>query len=431
MVTWIYSLFLTLFLFIGLPLLSLVLLFKGRSRQEWLERVGFYPKVLKNSFRGCRPVWIHAVSVGEVRAAACLISQIREKFPDRKILLSTFTSTGNKIARRMGAHVDGVIFFPVDHPWIVRRALKFFDPSLLIFLETEIWPNFLRSAYSRGIPTLLLSGRISHKAFRRYRILRRFFSSVVRQFTAFGMQNENYAERIISMGVDPAKVSIMGNLKQAPGEWESLDKGDGKSDLDLTRKEGSRFLVAGSTHRGEEEILLDVFVFLKSQFPDLILVLAPRHPQRFGEVERLLQRRNVNYKRRSQMNGLGTALPDVIFLDTLGDLPSVYGLADVAFVGGSLVDVGGHNLMEPARWRKPILFGPHMATYAEIAEEMKKNGGGIEVRGREDLIREISDLLTDPKKGRKMGELAAQVVGRGSGVVERSMALISRYITQG
>ena len=131
------------------------------------------------------------------------------------------------------------------------------------------------------------------------------------------------------------------------------------------------------------------------------------------------------------MNGLGTALPDVIFLDTIGDLPDVYGLADIAFVGGSLVDVGGHNLMEPARWRKPILFGPYMATFADIAEEMKKNGGGIEVKGREDLIREISDLLTDPKKGMKMGELAAQAVGRDSVVVERSMTLISRYITQG
>lgn len=428
MVYWIYSLFLTLLLFIGLPLLPLILLCKGGSRQEWLERVGFYPKVLKDSFRGCRPVWIHAVSVGEVQAATCLISQIKENFPDRKILFSTITSTGNKIARQMGALVDGVIFFPVDHPWIVRRALKLFDPSLLIFLETEIWPNFLRSAYSRGIPTLLLSGRISPKAFRRYRMLRRFFSSAVRQFTAFGMQNESYAERIISMGGDPAKVSIMGNLKQALGEWESHG-GEGKSDLDLTRKEGSRVLVAGSTHRGEEEILLDVFVFLKSQFPDLLLILAPRHPQRFGEVERLLQKRNVNYMRRSQMNGLGTALPEVIFLDTLGDLPGVYGLADVAFVGGSLVDVGGHNLMEPARWRKPILFGPYMATFAEIAEEMKKNGGGIEVRGREDLIREISDLLTDPEKGMKMGELAAQAVGKDSGVVERGMALISRYIT--
>jgi 3-deoxy-D-manno-octulosonic-acid transferase len=311
----------------------------------------------------------------------------------------------------MGAGVDGVIFFPLDHPWIVRRALRLFNPnpSLLIFLETEIWPSFLQAAYSNGIPTLLMSGRISPQAFRRYCLFRRFFSTAVRQFTALGMQNEDYAGRIIRLGVEPTKVSIVGNLKLAAWEGRGVDEGNRKMDLDFPDKEGRRFLVAGSTHRGEEEILLDIFLFLKSRFPDLLLVLAPRHPQRFGEVERLLQKRNVSFVRR---------------------LPAVYGLADVAFVGGSLVDAGGHNLMEPARWCKPILFGPYMTTFAEIAEEMKKRGGAIEVKGREDLKREISGLLTDRSKGLKMGELAAQAVEGDRGVVERSMALISRFIDQ-
>jgi 3-deoxy-D-manno-octulosonic-acid transferase len=330
----------------------------------------------------------------------------------------------------MGAGVDGVIFFPLDHPWIVRRALRLFNPSLLIFLETEIWPSFLQAAYSNGIPTLLMSGRISPQAFRRYCLFRRFFSTAVRQFTALGMQNEDYAGRIIRLGVEPTKVSIVGNLKLAAWEGRGVDEGNRKMDLDFPDKEGRRFLVAGSTHRGEEEILLDIFLFLKSRFPDLLLVLAPRHPQRFGEVERLLQKRNVSFVRRSQMNGQRNTLPDVIFLDTLGELPAVYGLADVAFVGGSLVDAGGHNLMEPARWCKPILFGPYMTTFAEIAEEMKKRGGAIEVKGREDLKREISGLLTDRSKGLKMGELAAQAVEGDRGVVERSMALISRFIDQ-
>ncbi|MFQ5539381.1 MAG: 3-deoxy-D-manno-octulosonic acid transferase, partial [Candidatus Binatia bacterium] len=428
MVYWIYNFFLTLFLIACLPLFPLFVLFGGRSWQELMERIGFYPEDLIKSLRGCRPVWIHAVSVGEVRSAACLISQIKERFPGRKILFST---TGNRIAQQMDAGVDGVIFFPLDHPWIVRRALRLFNPSLLIFLETEIWPSFLQAAYSNGIPTLLMSGRISPQAFRRYCLFRRFFSTAVRQFTALGMQNEDYAGRIISLGVKPTKVSIVGNLKLAAWEGRGVDEGNGKMDLDFPGKEGRRFLVAGSTHRGEEEILLDIFLFLKSRFPDLLLVLAPRHPQRFAEVERLLQKRNVSFVRRSQMNGQRDALPDVIFLDTLGELPAVYSLADVAFVGGSLVDAGGHNLMEPARWCKPILFGPYMTTFAEIAEEMKKRGGAIEVKGREDLKREISGLLTDRSKGLKMGELAAQAVEGDRGVVERSMALISRYIDQG
>ncbi|MFQ5542376.1 MAG: 3-deoxy-D-manno-octulosonic acid transferase, partial [Candidatus Binatia bacterium] len=428
MVYWIYNFFLTLFLIAGLPLFPLFVLFGGMSWQELMERIGFYPEDLIKSLHGCRPVWIHAVSVGEVRSAACLISQIKERFPGRKILFSTFTRTGNRIARQTGAGMDGVIFFPLDHPWIVRRALRLFNPSLLIFLETEIWPSFLQAAYSNGIPTLLMSGRISPQAFRRYCLFRRFFSTAVRQFTALGMQNEDYAGRIISLGVEPTKVSIVGNLKLAAWEGRGVDEGNGKMDLDFPGKEGRRFLVAGSTHRGEEEILLDIFLFLKSRFPDLLLVLAPRHPQRFAEVERLLQKRNVSFVRRSQMNGQRNALPDVIFLDTLGELPAVYGLADVAFVGGSLVNAGGHNLMEPARWCKPILFGPYMTTFAEIAEEMKKRGGAIEVKGREDLKREISGLLTDRSKGLKMGELAAQAVEEDRGVVERSMALIDRFI---
>ncbi|MEE9548818.1 MAG: 3-deoxy-D-manno-octulosonic acid transferase [Candidatus Binatia bacterium] len=431
MVYWIYNFFLTLFLFAGLPLFPLFVWFGGRSWQELMERIGFYPEILKKTFRGCRPVWIHAVSVGEVRSAVCLILQIKERFPGRKIIFSTFTRTGNRIALQMGAGVDGVIFFPLDHPWIVRRALRLFQPSLLIFLETEIWPNFLQAAYSHGIPTLLLSGRISPQAFRRYLIFRRFFSTAVKRFTALGMQNDAYARRIIGLGVEPTKVSIVGNLKLAAREGGGVGDGNGKMDLNFPGKEGRRFLIAGSTHRGEEEILLDIFLFLKSRFPDLLMVLAPRHPQRFAEVERLLQKRNVSFVRRSQMNGPRNALPDVIFLDTLGELPSVYGLADVAFVGGSLVDAGGHNLMEPARWRKPILFGPYMTTFAEIAEELKRRGGAIEVKGKEDLKREISNLLSDRSKGLKMGELAAQAVKGDKGVVERSMDLISRFIDQG
>ena len=408
MVYWIYNFFLTIFLFAGLPLFPLFVWFGGRSWHELLERIGFYPEALTKSFHGCRPVWIHAVSVGEVRSAACLIIQIKERFPGRKIVFSTFTRTGNRIAKQMGAGVDGVIFFPLDHPWIVRRALRRFQPSLLILLETEIWPNLLKAAYSRGIPTLLLSGRISPQAFRRYLIFRRFFSTAVKCFTALGMQNEDYAGRIISLGVEPIKVSIVGNLKLAAGEVGGVDEGNGKMNLNFPDKEGRRFLVAGSTHRGEEEILLDIFLFLKSRFPDLLMVLAPRHPQRFAEVERLLQKRNVSFVRRSQMNGLRNALPDVIFLDA-----------------------GGHNLMEPARLCKPILFGPYMTTFAEIAEELKKKGGAIEVKGREDLKREISGLLSDSSKGLKMGELAAQAVKGDRGVVERSMALIGHFIDQG
>lgn len=428
MIYWLYNLFLLLILVPSLPILPLLFLFGKRFRQGFVQRLGFYPGEICKGLRGSRPIWIHAVSVGEVLSVIQLAGELKRKFPGRKILISTFTSTGNEIARQTGAG-DAVIFFPLDHPWIVRRALNAFDPSLIVFLETEIWPNFLRLAYRKGIPTLLLSGRLSPGAFRRYDFFGIFFSTVVRQFTAAGAQSEGDAERMVRLGFDPQRVFITGSLKHVSRGEEGGEGGEGKeTDLPIRGSEDRRVLVAGSTHRGEEEILLDVFQILKARFPTLVMVLAPRHPQRFSEVERLLKRRGVRYEKKSQMNGREDGLADVIFLDTLGDLPAFYSVADIAFIGGSLVDAGGHNLMEPARLRKPVLFGPYMANFVDIAKEMKRKGGGIEVRGQEDLVREISALLSDRTRAESMGKVAYSVVEGDRGVMERSTDLVSRYL---
>lgn len=429
MTYWLYNFFFTVFFILAAPLLPFLLLLGERFRAGLGQRLGFYPRDVRLGVRGARPIWIHAVSVGEVLSAGHLARHLKQRFPGRKILLSTFTATGNKIARQSVAEADSIVFLPMDHPWIVGRALRLFDPSLLIFLETEFWPNMLRLAYRRGIPTLLLSGRLSPRAFRQYRFFRFFFSRVLNHFSAVGLQNEDSMKRMILLGVDPEKSWITGNLKHAhingngAGPREMEDEAVG-----LLRRDGRQFLVVGSTHRGEEDILLDVFLSLKPRFPKLFMVLAPRHPERFYEVEELLRTKRVEFEKKSQMNGESGNLADVIFLDTLGELSAFYSLADIAFVGGSLVDVGGHNLMEPARFRKPILFGPHMTNCAEIAEELKQRGGGIEVRGEEDLIREISMLLTDRAKAEKMGEAAYGIVEGDRGVVERSMALVSRYL---
>ncbi|MGH7772407.1 MAG: 3-deoxy-D-manno-octulosonic acid transferase [Candidatus Binatia bacterium] len=431
MTYWVYNFFLTLVFILALPILPLLFFLGTRFREGFLQRIGFYSREVRESIRGSRPIWIHAVSVGEVLSARHLAAQLKERFPERKILLSTFTSAGHKMARQAVAAGDAVIFLPLDHPWMVRRALSVFDPSLLVLLETEIWPNLLRLAHRRGIPTVLLSGRLSPRAFRQYFFFRLFFSRVVRQLTAIGMQREDDAERMIRLGVDPQRISITGSLKHADGKGEGVHHRRTKeADFSLVGKEKRQVLVVGSTHRGEEEILLDVFLFLKSRFSGLLMVLAPRHPQRFDEVERLLEKKGVRYEKKSQMNGQESEFTDVIFLDTLGDLPAFYSVADIAFVGGSLVDAGGHNLMEPARFRKPILFGPHMTNFIDVAEEMKRKGGGIEVRGREDLVREIAGLLTDRGKAERMGGLAYGVVEGDRGVVERSISLVSRYLVQ-
>ena len=391
------------------------------------ERLGFYGREIRRSVKTSRPLWIHAASVGEIASACSLVEQIRKRFPSQKIIVSAFTYTGYLTARRMLSDVPA-IFFPLDHPWIVKRALFTFDPSVMVFLETEIWPNMLRSAHRRGTPTVLLSGRFSTRSFKKYSLLSWFFRGVLANFNSMGMQTQEDVDRAKKLGADPQKVAFTGSLKRMGSENRCADHAKVPGSFDLKRKLTGRLLVAGSSHRGEEEILLNAFRFLKQRFPDFRMVLAPRHPQRFPEVERLLKASGLEFEKKSEVNGRATVSQDVLFLDTLGDLEELYAVGDVAFVGGSLVDAGGHNLLEPARVRRPILFGPYMANFAGIAQELKQNGGGIEVRDAADLVREITDLLNDTNKRLTMGERAYQVAIAERLVGERTAELLFRYL---
>jgi 3-deoxy-D-manno-octulosonic-acid transferase len=392
------------------------------------ERLGFYSREMRSAVKGSRPVWIHGASVGEILSAARLVEEIRKRFPSQKILVSAFTRTGYLTARRLISD-SSVIFFPLDHPWIVKRALFTFEPSLLVFLETEVWPNMLRLAHRRGTPTLLLSGRFSRRSFRKYSSLSWFFRGVLGNFTSMGMQSDEDAERAKRVGADPARVFVTGNLKLAGSRNDFAHNPMISEPFHLQKKpDGRCLLVAGSSHRGEEEILLDVFRSLKQRFPNFRMVLAPRHPQRFPEVERLLQASGLEFEKKSQTDGRSFFKHEICFLNTLGDLQEFYALGDIAFVGGSLVDAGGHNILEPARVRKPVLFGPYMANFAAMAAEMKEKGGGIEARGVEDLVRELTDLLKDPEKRRSMGENAYQVATDEQRVGERTAELLSRYL---
>jgi 3-deoxy-D-manno-octulosonic-acid transferase len=413
---------------LGLPLIPFVFLFGDRFSRGLGQRLGFYPPAVTTTFGHCRPIWIHAASVGEVGAASRLSHELRERLPGCKVLLSTFTATGNDRARRLGA-ADAVMFLPLDQKWIVRRTLAQLKPALLIFLETEIWPNLVREAYRKGIPTVLLSGRLSAKAFKRYARFQFFFRRVLQYYSALGMQSQDDAERILELGAERRRVTISGNLKRAPAvrletEKRKVSKG---SETRAHRKDG-HMLVVGSSHRGEEEILLKVFTALKGAFPKLQLVLAPRHPQRFLEVEKLLRAQGLQFERQSQRDGRRAFEQDVMLLDTVGDLQDFYAMGDVAFIGGSLVDAGGHNLLEPARLRKPLLFGPFMGNFKGLAEEMKRSGGGIEVQSGDDLIREITALLEDPQKLKAVGEKAYQVAAEDPAVLNESIALAQRYL---
>lgn len=423
MAYFLYNILLVVFFFLAAPLVPLLMLCGPKYRAGFAQRLGLYPSHWSLSANLAGAVWIHAASVGEMTSVVPLIKAIKVSMPQRKVLVSSFTATGYRTGQQT-AGADAVIFLPLDLRSIVRRALRRFQPCLLIVVETEIWPNLLRETYRRGIPTILLSGRLSARSMHRYLRFRFFFSEVLGCFSAIGMQSNQDAERIQTLGAADAKVSVVGSLKFAADGTRMREHAS--PSLLLCRDK--QWLVAGSTHRGEEEILLQALAILRAQYPELSMILAPRHPERFAEVEKLLTRSRFSFARRSQIDQEKSFDKDILLLDSVGELSDVFVLGDIAFVGGSLVDAGGHNVLEPARWHKPVLFGPFMANFKGIAEQLKRAGAAIEVAGCEDLSAALGALLGDAERSRRMGERAAQVALDGNQALARNLQLARRYL---
>ncbi|HUG37796.1 MAG TPA: 3-deoxy-D-manno-octulosonic acid transferase [Candidatus Limnocylindrales bacterium] len=369
--------------------------------------------------------WIHAVSVGEALTAQPLVEGIRRRWPDLSIVLTTVTPTGARVvADRMGDLVTHR-YFPLDLPGPVRRTLGSVGPQFFVGMETELWPNFLRALERRGIPSMIANGRISDRSFRRYRLIRPLLGAVLRRVSLFAMQSAEDARRIIALGAPPERVVVTGSLKtdqepEDPGArelWERL--------LGLTPDE--RVWIAGSTHPGEEEPVLDAFVALRARFPSLALLLAPRHPERAAEVERLARDRGLDIVRRTTLPR-ERARGAVILLDTVGELARFYRVGDVVFVGGSLVPTGGHNMLEPALRGKPVLFGPHTENFRESADLLLAARAALVIRDRHGLEAAVAGLLDDPARAREMGERGFAAVVRRQGGVRLTLELIERYL---
>jgi 3-deoxy-D-manno-octulosonic-acid transferase len=417
-----YNILLTVVFILALPCLPILLVLGPRYRNGLDQRLGFYSKTGAHRADGFSPVWIHAASLGEVRSVATLVHELKRRHPQRKFLLSTFTATGHQAAKAF-ADVDAVIFLPLDLHCIVRRTLTRWNPALVVFIETEIWPNFLRESFRRGIPTILLSGRISERSFPRYSKVRFFFGKVLGHFSAVGMQSSEDEERILKLGALAQRVSVVGSLKFAYGEAPSAH-----ARFDAISRQDRKLIIAGSTHEGEEEILVKSLTTLRKRFPRLGMVLAPRHPERFADVEKLLKNSGLSYHRKSQVADDRLFERDVLLLDTLGELQDFFAFGDVAFVGGSMVDVGGHNVLEPARFAKPVLFGPYMSNYRSIARELQEKGGAIEVRDTESLVSVLSDLLSDDNKRGAVGQRALSIAKHSQQVLQRNLDLAERYL---
>lgn len=388
----------------------------GKYRGSFKQRMGFLPDQLRSDGRST--IWIHTVSVGEFNAARPLISQLGNNFPDHRIVVSTITLTGQRLAASATESFDKTFYFPFDWNFTVRRALNHVNPDVVVILETELWPNFLRECHRRGIITVIANGRISPGSLKGYMRVRRFISRVLADVSLLAMQSEADAERIISLGAPQSRVRVCGNLK-----YDVVNKDDDAAFNELCQNIDEQFalsssqnlIVAGSTAQGEEKILLEAFRSIRNEkrLENARLLFAPRHPERFEEVAGLIRQANFSFSRRSQPSAQSDST-DVILLDTIGELGAAYRFAAIVFVGGSLVPRGGHNIIEPAACAKPVIVGPHMENFRAIAADFTAADALVQIKSdsnqTESLAREFTRLLVDRKDAAQMGARAREIL---------------------
>jgi 3-deoxy-D-manno-octulosonic-acid transferase len=427
-------------------------LIQGLRHNKYLsnlsQRLGFsIPELAKLPANHSGAIWIHAVSVGEALSGVTLAKRLKDAYPQRPLVISTTTQTGYALAKERMPFADAIIYFPLDWDFCVRRVLDAVKPALVVILETEIWPNFLHEAANRKIPVLFVSGRISDRSFARWQsylgafgfFLKPLLQSALSGGAAFLMQTQQDADRVRSLGAPSDRVFVSGNLKydqQIPastplGQW--LEE-------ECQRRNRRPLIVAGSVVATEEPLALIAFGVVQGDFPKSLLVLAPRKPERFGPAAEFIEESHRRFVRRSELaipsangnsNGTQDSIPDdatVLLLDSIGELASLYRLADGVFVGGSLVESGGHNILEPAAFGKVPVFGPSMENFAAMAARFVESQAAIQVESPEDAGVEMIHLLKDPAKMQRMGTAAKQLVETSRGALDRAVAEIARHL---
>jgi len=448
-----YNIFFTFFLIFAAPYFLFRALIDERFRRELIQRMGFLPTLSLK-----RPIWIHAASVGEVFCCIPLLKRIKKDFPRSEIVMTAMTRTGHETARTQIPEADTVLFSPIDHPLTIRKAIARIKPSLLLIAETELWPNLLRRCGEKGIPIVLFNGRVSQKSFRGYLFLKSLFKGCLRSISIILMQTEEDRTRIIEIGAPSEKTRVVGNLKFDQPFSTVTPEGVEQTAKSFGLCGNEKILIAGSTHDGEEEILISLFKDLRKIHTDLILLLAPRHLDRLGEVERILKRESFPWKKRTEFAPLESPtlhggvkapslltgltidqdlsarqknnLPWIILLDTMGELMSLYSLGTLVFIGGSLIPVGGHNPLEPLFFKKCVFFGPYMFNFLEVSRGLIEAGGAIQVTGKEDLFLHLKHLLSDERACKEMGEKGFQFLQKHRGATERVFKEIRPFLSK-
>lgn len=394
-------------------------------RWRWLEeKLGFIH--LPSSKGNASLIWVHAVSVGEVISAVPFIRELKRRFPSVSVVISTITDTGQKLARERLSDIADAVYLPFDRVAVLKRLLKSVRPDVFITIETELWPNIFRIFKQAAIPILVLNGRLSDNSFRGYRKIRFFIKEVLGCVDVFCMQDAVYAERVKALGVDEEKIRVIGNFKfdtKPPDkfpEWAGLLDGP--------------VVIAGSTHEGEDEVMISALKMLRKDVPSLNFVIAPRHPDRFKKVEEMVKTSGLSYVKRSELSAVShqsSAMNEkmsgtVIILDTIGELASAYCVAEIAIICGSFVDHGGHNPLEPASCGKPVVCGPYMGNFPFI-EDFYRGGGAVKSTA-EELSDVIGRLLEAPDERKRMGERARVLYDEKAGAVNRAIEILEGYL---
>jgi 3-deoxy-D-manno-octulosonic-acid transferase len=421
-----YSLLLSLGLIVLIPHFLFQALAHGKYIAGLRQRLGSVPPV-----NGKPVIWLHCVSVGETQAARPLAKRLKQQFPHHELVVSTITRTGQTLARDVFRNqAASVFYFPFDWRWTVRRALKAVNPAVVLIMETELWPNFLRECKTRRIPVALVNGRISRQSYRRYKLIKFFLRHVFSSLSIAVMQSETDAERLGALGMPNEKLFNAGNLK--------FDAELGSELTSKTEELRRRFafdsnvplILAASTHAPEEEIILESIQRLRQKQP-VRLLLAPRHPERFNEVGALLQKSGLSWTRRTNPPEPSDTDASIVLLDTIGELPATYALAQIVFVGGSIVDKGGHNVLEPAAVGATVVTGAHTHNFHAIVDLMNEAGALVQLPALEDaaasdeLAYVFEKLLASPLEREALGRRAKQLITANQGAADRTMQLIT------
>jgi len=402
-------------------------LLRRKFHRGFLARLGLLPRNLNLT----NPIWVHAVSLGEAKAVKGLVEGLRKIYPEKKFVISTVTTTGNKVAKAMVRKGDLLTYLPLDFSFIIRSVIDRVNPAIFIIAETEIWPNLITCLYRRNIPVVIVNGRISDHSFQGYRCIKFLLRPILKKVTLFCVQTDTDRQRLMALGVAAEKIRVNGNMKFDLDDSLRLEE-EAKSyrnRLGLTERD--RLLVCGSTHPREEELLLGAYQDLLKDYPGLRLLIAARHPERSAEIEALVQKKGFTALRLSLLDA---SAPDktgrrIFILDSVGELMRYYAAADIVFIGGSLVRKGGHNILEPAALAKPVVFGPYMFNFRDITGLFLKNQAALLVHSGEELKLKLRELLDNPLGALNLGSRGQRLILDNRGATPKNIESLTAFLS--